>query len=146
MVDRIVYSTWKWIVTNQVLSSMQPEYLHSLLLPVKNIWQFRSSNSLLLFLFPDLKLILDLGRFSVAVPSVYNTLPQNTHLSSPPSFLISPILFSASPFSPICWRLVTYRLGILRGFDTANFVDAPLSLDFLRIFVHTSFLYYHNYY
>ena len=57
-------------ITYQALSSKQPAYLHSLLIPARQPRQLRSSNSNLLFV-PSVKTTRG---FSVAAPTVWNLL------------------------------------------------------------------------
>ena len=57
----------------QTLSSKQPAYLHSLLTPARQPSQLRSSNSNLLFV--SVKTNVGTRAFSVAAPTLWNSLP-----------------------------------------------------------------------
>ena len=61
-------------ITHQALSSKQPAYLHSLLTPARQLRQLRSSNSNLLFV-PSVKTHVGTRAFSVAAPTLWNSLP-----------------------------------------------------------------------
>ena len=58
----------------QALSSKQPAYLHSLLTSARRHRQLRSSNSNLLFI-PSVKTNIGTKTFSVAAPTLWNSLP-----------------------------------------------------------------------
>ena len=56
------------------LSSGQPAYLHSLLTPARKARQLQSSTSHLLFI-PRIKTNIGSRAFSVAAPTLWNSLP-----------------------------------------------------------------------
>ena len=62
------------IITYQALSSKQPAFSHSLLTPAKRPRQLRSSNYNLLFV-PSVKTNVGTSDFSVAAPTLWNSLP-----------------------------------------------------------------------
>ena len=79
--------SWHWLhvrhliifkictITHQALSSKQPAYLHSLLTPARQPRQLRSSNYNLLIIVPIVKTNVGSSAFSVAAPTLLNSLP-----------------------------------------------------------------------
>ena len=70
---RVEHSIRNCTITHQALSSKQPIYLYSLLTPARQPRQLRSSNSNLLY--PSVKTYLGTRAFSVAAPTLWNSLP-----------------------------------------------------------------------
>ena len=61
-------------IAYQALSSKQPAYLHSLLIPSRQHRQLRISNSNLVFV-PSVKTNVGTRAFSVAAQTLWNSLP-----------------------------------------------------------------------
>ena len=61
-------------ITYQALSSGHPAYLHSLFTPARMARQLRSSTSRLLFI-PRIKTNIGTRTFSIAAPTLWNSLP-----------------------------------------------------------------------
>ena len=114
-------------ITYQALSSKQPSFLHSLLTPAKQPRQLRSSNYNLLFV-PSVKTNVGTRAFSVAAPTLWNSLPVcvksvatfrrklKTHLHSSPTYqskcLQLELLIDYKLINPFCFGVVP-SLGIL---------------------------------
>ncbi|KAK2194224.1 hypothetical protein NP493_1g02007 [Ridgeia piscesae] len=65
-------------IAYQALSSTQPAYLNSMLIPSRNSRQLRSTSSNPLYI-PRVKTKAGTRAFSVAVPTVWNSLPASVN-------------------------------------------------------------------